>query len=237
MKQNFQLIIFAVILTMACNLSQSRSQVAPPTPTPLPTFTATPTLTPQPLLPTPTSTLLPPPTPAFTAIPATATPTPLPSPTEMPSPTKEPPPPTETPVPPPPTATPVSEAPPTDTPTPEPVIKYVLAGTQRDFNCDFTTIQGSVKNANNFGIPNVAVRALGIHESTGLEFTTLTDAKGNYEIFRIPLNELAAAQWAVMVMENGGEVSERFHWASTPVCESDDTGHSQVLRVDWKLIE
>jgi hypothetical protein len=40
-----------------------------------------------------------------------------------------------------------------------------------------------------------------------------------------------------MVMEDGREVSERFHWASTPVCNSDDDGHSQILTVDWKLIE
>jgi hypothetical protein len=121
-------------------------------------------------------------------------------------------------------------------PTPEPVIKYVLAGTQREFNCDFTYIYGTVQNANNFGLANVEVRALGIHK-TNLEFTTRTDAEGRYEIFRISLPDLLAAQWAVMLMEEGREVSERFHWASTPVCESDDLGHSQVLRVDWKLIE
>lgn len=147
---------------------------------------------------------------------------------------------TDTPVPdtptPLPTYTPIPP-PPTDTPTPEPIIKYVLAGTNREFNCDFTYIYGSVKNANNFGIPNVEVRALGIHDTTGQDFSTRTDAEGNYEIFRIPLDQLLAAQWAVMLMENDREVSERFHWASTPVCESDDLGHSQVLRVDWKLIE
>ena len=81
------------------------------------------------------------------------------------------------------------------------------------------------------------VRALGIHDTTGQDFATRTDAEGNYEIFRIPLDQLLAAQWAVMIMENGREVSERFHWASTPVCESGDLGNSQVLRVDWKLIE
>ena len=87
------------------------------------------------------------------------------------------------------------------------------------------------------GLANVEVRALGIHESTGLDFTVCTDAEGRYQAFRSPLAELQSAQWAVTVTEDGREVSERFHWASTPVCNSDDTGHSQVLRVDWKLIE
>jgi hypothetical protein len=139
----------------------------------------------------------------------------------------------------PPTGTP--PPPPADTPTPiatpEPIIKYVLANTQREFNCEYTAIYGTVLNANNFPLPEVEVRALGIHESAGLEFTVRTDAEGRYEAFRIPLPDLQAAQWAVMLVEDGREVSERFHWASTPVCESDDTGHSQVLRVDWKLIE
>lgn len=92
-------------------------------------------------------------------------------------------------------------------------------------------------NANNFGIPNVEVRALGIHATDGLDFSGRTDAEGRYEIFRIPLPELLAAEWSVIVMEDGQEISERFHWGSTPACESDDTGNSQVLRVDWKLIE
>ena len=39
------------------------------------------------------------------------------------------------------------------------------------------------------------------------------------------------------IMEDGREVSERFHWASTPVCDSDDLGHSQALRLDWKLVQ
>jgi hypothetical protein len=125
---------------------------------------------------------------------------------------------------------------PTITPTPEPIIKYVLAATQREFNCESTAIYGTVKNANNFGVPNVTIRALGIKGTAG-EFTGLTDDKGNYEAFRIPLNQLQAGQWAIMVVEDGREVSERFHWASTPVCQSDDMGHSQVLRVDWKLVE
>jgi hypothetical protein len=155
---------------------------------------------------------------------ATGTPTPTFTPTQ------ESLPPTNTPLP---TPTDI----PTMTPSPEPIIKYVLAGTQREFNCDFTYIYGTVKNANNFGIPDVEVRALGIHETTGQDFTARTDAEGNYEIFRIPLPNLLAAQWAIMLMQGGREVSERFHWASTPVCESDDTGHSQVLRIDWKLIE
>jgi hypothetical protein len=194
-------------------------------------------LTLQPLISTPVSEATPTDTP--TLVVAVDTPTPVSEtvPTDTPvieAPTEEPTlVPTNTPVPPPPTDTPT----PTETPTPEPVIKYVLAGTNREFNCEFTYIYGTVKNANNFGIPDVEVRALGIHETTGQDFISRTDADGNYEIFRIPLNDLLAAQWAVMLMENGGEVSERFHWASTPVCESDDLGHSQVLRVDWKLIE
>jgi len=77
----------------------------------------------------------------------------------------------------------------------------------------------------------------GRHSRTGLEFTVRTDAGGRYEAFRFPLQELLGAEWAIMVMENGREVSERFHWTSTPVCQTDDTGHSQVLRLDWKLIE
>jgi hypothetical protein len=117
------------------------------------------------------------------------------------------------------------------------VINFVLAGTRRAQNCDLTAIQGSVKNANNFGLAEVEVQALGIHETSGRSFSTRTDAEGNYEIFRIPLPDLQAGQWAVMVMEDGREVSERFHWASTPVCNSDDDGHSQILTVDWKLIE
>jgi hypothetical protein len=83
----------------------------------------------------------------------------------------------------------------------------------------------------------VEVRALGIHETSGLEFVTHTDADGRFEIFRIPLADLLAGQWAVMIVQDGREVSERFHWASTPVCESDDLGHSQVLRLDWKLVQ
>lgn len=139
--------------------------------------------------------------------------------------------------PPPPTATPLPTDTPTLTPTPEPLLKYVIAATNREFNCDFTYVYGTVLNANNFPVAGVEVRALGIHDTSGLDFTVLTDADGRYEAFRFPLAELPGAQWAVMVMEDGREVSERFHWASTPVCNSDDTGHSQVLRVDWKLIE
>lgn len=90
--------------------------------------------------------------------------------------------------------------------------------------------------ANNFGLANVEVRAFGIHVTT-LEFTTRTDAEGRFEIFRLALPDLLAAEWAVMLMENGREVSDRFHWWSTPACTSDDLGNSQVLRIDWKLIE
>lgn len=229
--------IVLLFALLACGLpaqSQRATLAVAPTHTPRPTFTATvppqPTIAPTqtPTLP-PTATALPPsPTPPPTALPsATITPTQTPLP-----PTATPIPPTATPVPP--TLTP-TPAPPT--PTPQPVIKYVLAGTARDFNCDFTAIYGNVSDANGHGIPNVEVRALGIHETAGLDFTVRTDADGNYEAFRIPLPQLQAGQWAVMVMENGREVSERFHWASTPVCVSDDTGNSQVLRVDWKLVE
>lgn len=224
-----------ILLSLACDIGSgaAESRVVP-TKTPLPTFTPTPTFT---LPPPPTET--PPPT-------ATAT-TVVVAPTSPPTETAVPPPPTEAPttvplltdnpLPPALTATPLPTATPTATPAPEPVIKYVLGATQREFNCEATYIFGVVQNANNFGVPNVQVRALGIHETSGLDFTVQTDAEGRYEIFRIPLNDLLAAQWAVMLMEDGREVSERFHWASTPVCQSDDLGHSQVLRVDWKLIE
>jgi len=201
------------------------------TPTPIPTAIPTNTNTPLPtatatiVIPSATPTVEPPtntpipPTALPTDTPILDTPTPVPQlPTNTPEPTA-----TNTPLP--------------DTPTPEPVIKYILAATAREFNCDDTAIYGTVKNANNFGLPGVSVRALGIKGTSG-DFTGVTDAEGNYEIFRIPLPELQAGQWAVMIMENGQEVSqERFHWASTPVCKSDDLGHSQVLRVDWKLIE
>ena len=161
--------------------------------------------------------------PTLTPIPvAVPTDVPADTPTAEPAPTVAPPPPPDTPA---------------VTPTLEPIIKYVIADAQREFNCDFTAIYGWVSDASNLGVPGVTVRALGIHESTGLEFTTQTDGEGRYEPFRIPLAELASAQWAVMLMEDGREVSERFHWTSTAVCQSDDTGHSQVLRVDWKLIE
>ena len=240
-KKINSLVILLIILTLACGGigNQQGNNQAPSTKTPLPTFTPSPTLTLQPLLPTPTPVIEVTPTDTPTLVVVIDTPTSVSEvpPTDTPvidAPTIEP---TSTAIPLPPIETPVSEATPTDTPTPEPIIKYVLAGTNREFNCDFTYIYGSVKNANNFGIPDVEVRALGIHDTTGQDFTTRTDAEGNYEIFRIPLDQLLAAQWAVMVMENGREVSERFHWASTPVCESDDLGHSQVLRVDWKLIE
>lgn len=229
-RQGYNLIVLLIGITLACGGSQRNTGPTTPTKTPLPTFTMTPTLQ---LLPTvghtafPTNSPTPIPpidTPTSTTLPvSSATPTASATPTETSPPTNTPlPAPTDT---------------PTVTPTPEPIITYVLATAQREFNCEFTYIYGSVKNANNLGLPNVEVRALGIHDTTGLEFITRTDAEGNYEIFHIPLNDLLAAQWAVMLMENGREVSERFHWASTPVCESDDTGHSQVLRLDWKLIE
>jgi hypothetical protein len=96
------------------------------------------------------------------------------------------------------------DMPPTDTPTttppPEPIIKYVLAAANREFNCDFTSIYGTVLNANNFGLPNVEVRALGIHETSGLDFTVTTDAEGRYEAFRLPLADLPGAQWAMVLM-------------------------------------
>ena len=227
-------IVVLVCITLACGRVQRSARPAlPPTRTPLPTFTSTsvptlpPTVTPMPVLtdtptlvpatytPIPTLTLVP----TDTSVPSTATPTAV-----LPSPT-------DTPLPPPPTAIP------TDTPTPEPIIKFVLAGAQREFNCESTYIYGTVKDANNSGVPGVEVRALGIHETSGLEFVTRTDAEGRFELFRFPLPDLLSGQWAVMVMEDGREISERFHWASTPVCESDDLGHSQVLRLDWKLVQ
>ena len=216
---------------LACGVSRSaRQAIVPATRTPMPTFTPTiapsltPTFTPSPTLTAtaqPSPTLMPQPT-------VTPQPTPTPLPTEtptqvvsLPTPTPEP---------------PIETLPPTHTPSPEPVIRYVLADARREFNCDFTAIYGTVSNANGRGLPDVTVRALGI-KSTGGEYTGVTDGEGRYEIFRIPLPELQAGEWAIMVMENGVEASERFHWASTPVCKSDDTGNSQVLRIDWKLIE
>jgi hypothetical protein len=196
---------------------------------PRPTATKTATNTPRPTdTPPPTDTPIPP---TDTPVPTdTPLPTPAPADTPAPQPTATPPPPTDTP---PPAPTDI----PTATPTLEPLVKYVLAGSSREFNCEFTYIHGTVKNANDVGMPDVEVRALGIHETTGQEFTVRTDAEGRYEAFRVPLADLPAAQWAVMLMEDGREVSERFHWASTPVCQSEDTGHSQVLRLDWKLVQ
>ncbi len=234
MKQRYYFFGLGLLL-LACSLAQpSTSRQINPTKTALPTFTQTPTLAP------PTNTPLPTATATLVVVPTevpTNTSTPEPIPTEIPTETAIPP--TDTPLSPPPTDTPIPlpTDTPTVTPTPEPLIKYVLAGSSREFNCEATYIYGTVQNANNFGLPGVQVRALGIHETTGLDFVVETDGEGRYEIFRIPLNDLLAAQWAVMLMEDGREVSERFHWASTPVCESDDFGHSQVLRIDWKLIE
>ena len=218
-------------VSLACAVTQpTRQVIAPPTRTPMPTFTATAT-------PSPVPTFTPRPTVTATAQP---TPTPLPQPTATPEPTFTPLPtntPTREAVQPPPTREPPTEtAPPTLTPSPEPVIRYVLADARREFNCEVTAIYGRVSNANGRGLPGVTVRALGI-KSTGGEYVGVTDGDGRYEIFRIPLAELLAGEWAIMVMENGAEASERFHWASTPVCQSDDTGNSQVLRIDWKLIE
>ncbi len=222
-----------ICVTLACGGGRRAAGPAiPPTRMPLPTFTATsvpePFPTPTPI-PVPTDTPMPlaateTPTPTLTPIPVEVT-------TEVPADTPM------APLSPTDTATPAPTDAPAVTPTQEPIIKYVIADAQREFNCDFTAIYGRVSDASNLGVPGVTVRALGIHESTGLEFVTQTDGEGRYEAFRIPLAELASAQWAVMLMEDGREVSERFHWTSTAVCQSDDTGHSQVLRVDWKLIE
>ena len=229
-----------ICVTLACGGGQRAAGPAiPPTRMPLPTFTATAIPVPPPtpmLVPVPTDTPIPPAetetlAPTLTPIPvAVPTDVPADTPTAEPAPTMAPPPPMDT-------SPPAPTDAPAVTPTQEPIIKYVIAETQREFNCDFTAIYGRVSDASNLGIPGVTVRALGIHESTGLEFITQTDGEGRYEAFRIPLAELASAQWAVMLMEDGREVSERFHWTSTAVCQSDDTGHSQVLRVDWKLIE
>lgn len=224
--------VFLVGVTLACGVNQQASEsVARPTRTPLPTFTITPT---PGLSPTPTPSSHFTDTPTLIPITETSTATATPIATDTPAPTPpstEPPPPTNTPLP------ILTTNTPSITPTPEPIIKYVLANAQREFNCDFTYIYGTVKNANTFGLSDVEVRALGIHNTEGLEFTTRTDAEGHYEIFRIPLSDLLAAEWAVMLMKNGREVSERFHWGSTPSCESDDTGNSQVIHLDWTLIE
>ncbi len=233
MPPKYPLTLSILILTgLACGFGSSpttTTPAVPPTNTPRPTFTPTVVNTPVVFIATFTPT---PPPPTETPIPPTATETPTPPPpTETPIPATETPLPTETPIPFTPTPVPPTETP-TIAPTPEPVIRYVLAGTAREQNCEFTTIRGTVKNANNFGLPGVEVLALGIHESSGLEFRASTDAEGRYEALRVPLPELQAAQWAVMLIEGGREVSERFHWASTPVCNSDDTGHSQVLIVD-----
>ena len=186
------LLFFIFIILAYADQSAARSAVMP-TKTRLPTFTATPSPAQVRVtsLPLPISS----PTDTATPIPAMATPTetPLPPPTDTPEPTATPtPPPTDTPA---------------ITPTPEPVIKYVLAAANREFNCDFTSIYGTVLNANNFGLPNVEVRTLGIHETTGLDFTVATDAEGRYEAFRIPLADLPGAQRAVMVMEEGRAVN------------------------------
>ena len=225
-----------ICVTLACGGGrQAAGPAIPPTRMPLPTFTATSV----PVLP-PTPTLVPVPTDTPIPLAATETPAPTLTPilTEVPTdtPTAEPAP-TMAPLPPTDTATPAPPNTPAVPPSAEPIIKYVIADAQREFNCDFTAIYGWVRDANNFGVSGVTVHALGIHESTGLEFITETDGEGHYEAFRIPLAELASAQWAVMLTEDGRELSERFHWTSTAVCQSDDTGHSQVLRVDWKLIE
>lgn len=225
---------FLFCIALACGgLQRTAGPAVPPTRTPLPTFTNTPTSAP---LPPPTPIPTPVHTPTLIPIPVIETPTATftPVPSDTPAPTATPtevlPSPTNTPL-------PAPTAVPTDTSTPEPIINYVLAGTQREFNCSFTYIYGTVQGANNSGIPDVEVRALGIHDTDGLEFVTRTDAEGRYEAFRIPLPDLLSGQWAVMVMEDGREASERFHWASTSVCQSNDLGHSQVLRLDWKLIQ
>jgi hypothetical protein len=219
-------------ITLACGGSQrAAGPVIPPTRTPLPTFTVTPISAPlPPPSPAPAPDHTPTPIPVTDTPAATFTPVPSHTPAATTAATVLSPSPSNTPVP---TPTVV----PADTPTPEPIIRYVIAGSQREFNCSFTYINGAVKDANNSGIPDVEVRALGIHETSGLEFVTRTDAEGRFEVFRFPLADLLAGQWAVMIMEDGREVSERFHWASTPVCESNDLGHSQVLRLDWKLVQ
>lgn len=234
MSQKIHTIILLLIgMVLACGIDQQASQsVARATRTPLPTFTITPA---PKRSPTPTPiTLNVIDTPTLSPAKATSTATAIPIETNTSTPTMAP---TNTPLPPTNTPVPIPTDTPTVTPTLEPVIEYVLANTQREFNCDFTYIYGTVKNANNFGLPDVEVRALGIHNTEGMEFTTHTDSEGRYEIFRIPLSELLAAEWAVMLMRDGREVSDRFHWGSTPSCESNDTGNSQALRIDWKLIE
>ncbi len=230
MDRHLWLTALLIGLTLACGGMQSARRAAvPPTRTPHPTFTSTSMSSPTaPFTSTPSATLTEPPTHTLAPTPI-ATDTDAPTPTPVDTPTAVPAPPTPTPEP-----LPTDTA--TMTPQPEPIIRYVLADAQREFNCEHTAIYGTVSNANGFGLPGVTVRALGIKGTTG-DHVAVTDAEGKYEIFRIPLEQLQAGEWAVMIVENGVEASERFHWASTPVCKSDDTGHSQVLRVDWKLIE
>jgi len=103
-------------------------------------------------------------------------------------------------------------------------------------NCQDVKIFGSVLNANNLGVPGVSVEVVGIHETSG-RHVVQTDAEGRYEIYLGSLGDVATGQWYVALVRDDMEVSERFHWASTPVCNSDDQGHSQHLQVDWKLIE
>lgn len=219
-------IIVGLILvgTVGCGAGAPEEIAVAPTATKdlVPTFTVAPSVTPtapatKTAIPTKTPTIPPSPT-------ATTTPTVAPSATGVP--------PTNTPVPP--TDTPV---PATATTTPAPTIDYVIADANRQLNCNYTYIYGRISNANNEGLAGVQVRAEGIHKTEGTTFTTTTDEQGRYEIFRIPFNELPAAEWAVYVMNDGRRASEPFYWAETSICQSDDPGHSQVLRVDWKLVE
>lgn len=218
------IVILLLVGVVGCGAGTPEEIAVAPTATKdlIPTFTVAPSVTPTvPATATPAPTDTPTGTPSP---PATNTPTVAPSATRLP--------PSNTPVPP--TSTPI---PPTATPTPAPTIDYVIAGANRELNCDYTYIYGRISNANNEGRAGVQVRAEGIHKTEGTTFTTTTDEQGRYEIFRIPFNELPAAEWAVYVMSEGRRASEPFYWAETSICQSDDPGHSQVLRVDWKVVE
>jgi hypothetical protein len=103
-------------------------------------------------------------------------------------------------------------------------------------NCQQVKIHGSVLNASNSPLQNVTVEVVGIHETSG-HYVVQTDAQGRYEVVLGTLSEVPSGQWYVAVVRDNSEVSERYHWASTSICESDDLGHSQQLQIDWKLVE
>lgn len=201
--------------------------VVPPTFTPRPTFTATlsPAVTDSPV-PTETATFTPP----------AGTPTP-----PVPTFAATPPPPTETPLPPRPSATHTPTSAPTPSPAPTPDataswLKYVLADAGRELNCSEVAVYGTVLDANNRPLPGVTVEVVGIHGTAG-RFVGVVGDDGRYRVQMARFADLPYSEWYVAVFENDEEVSERFHWTATSACQSNDSGDSQVLRVDWKLME